>query len=128
VAAAAYRVGARLADQEARPVFVKAAGGQAGPPRERTRGGYGPSFGSVPDFSESPVPGARLGGVRPGSPAEKAGLRGGDIIVRFAGMAVRGLDDLAFALRARRAGDTVEVVYLRDGAEHSVQVTLEERR
>ena len=46
----------------------------------------------------------------------------------MAGVAVRNLDDLAFALRSRRAGDLVEVIYLRDGAEHAARVTLEERR
>jgi S1-C subfamily serine protease len=48
--------------------------------------------------------------------------------VRFAGVAVRTLDDLVFALRSRRPGDAVEVSYLRDGTERAVQTTLEERR
>ncbi len=124
VALAAYRIGSRLADQESRLTFVKPEPGS----RSRGGGGYGPYFGSIPDFSDSPVPGVPLGGVRPGSPADKAGLKGGDIIVKFAGVAVRNLDDLTFALRTRRAGDTVEVIYLRDGAEHAVRATLEERR
>jgi aminopeptidase YwaD len=91
-------------------------------------GGYGPYFGSVPDFGESPTPGVRLSGVRGGSPADRAGLRAGDVIVAFAGVAVRTLDDLTFALRGRRPGDTVEVRYLRDGREHTVQSILEQRR
>ena len=36
--------------------------------------------------------------------------------------------DLTFALRGRRPGDTVEVRYLRDGREHTVQSVLEQRR
>ena len=40
----------------------------------------------------------------PGSPADKAGLKGGDVIVRFAGVNVRTLEDFTFALRGRRAG------------------------
>jgi hypothetical protein len=126
VAETARRVAARIADQDGAPNFVKAEGRPSGPPRER--GGYGPYLGSVPDFSESPVPGARLGGVRPGSPADKAGLRAGDVIVWFDGVTVRSLDDLAFALRSRRAGDRVEIRYLRDGTEHAAQATLEQRR
>jgi len=125
VALAAYRVASRLANQETGLLFVKP---EAGPAQGRGGGGYGPYFGSIPDFSDSPVPGVRLGGVRPGSPAEKAGLKGGDIIVKFAGVAVRNLDDLTFALRTKRAGDMVEVIYLRDGAEHAVRTTLEQRR
>jgi S1-C subfamily serine protease len=82
----------------------------------------------VPDFGESPQAGVRLGGVRPGSPADRAGLKSGDVIVRFAGVTIRTLDDLVFALRSRRAGDAVEVGYVRDGAERAAQATLEERR
>ena len=79
--------------------------------------------------SASPLsPGVRLGGVRPGSPADRAGLQAGDVIVRFGGVSVRTLDDLVFALRSRRAGEAIEVTYVRDGAERTARATLEERR
>lgn len=90
--------------------------------------GYGPFFGVVPDFAEPERPGVKISGVRPGSPAERAGVRAGDIIVRFAGVTVKTLDDLTFALRGRRPGDHVEVMILRDGEERVVRATLEERR
>jgi S1-C subfamily serine protease len=70
----------------------------------------------------------QLSGVRPGSPAERAGLRAGDTIVRFGGVRVTNLEDLVYALRAKRAGDTVEVVYRRDGQEQASLATLEQRR
>ncbi|MFZ1060520.1 MAG: PDZ domain-containing protein, partial [Candidatus Rokuibacteriota bacterium] len=73
-------------------------------------------------------PGVRLGGVRPGSPADRAGVKAGDIIIRFAGLDVKTLDDLTFALRSKRAGDKVEVILLRDGKEISTEATLEQRR
>jgi S1-C subfamily serine protease len=41
---------------------------------------------------------------------------------------VRTLDDLVFALRSRRAGEAIEVTYVRDGSERAVQAVLEERR
>jgi hypothetical protein len=126
VTTVAYRVARALADQDQRPAFVRVPGG---PPRAGAGAtGYGPYFGAVPDFGESPHPGVRLGGVRPGSPADRAGLRAGDVIVRFAGVSVRTLDDLVFALRGRRPGDAIEVTYVRDGAERAVQAVLEERR
>ena len=69
-----------------------------------------------------------MSGVRPGSPAQRAGLQAGDVIVRFAGMSIRTLDDFTFVLRTRRAGDTVEVTVVRDGIERTLRATLEQRR
>ena len=116
-----------LANQETGVAFGKPpapttarAGGQGG--------GYGPYFGSIPDFGAGNDAGVRLTGVRPGSPAERAGLRVGDTIVRFAGVTVRSLEDLTFALRSRRAGDEVEVTFVRDGSPHTVRTVLEQRR
>jgi len=86
---------------------------------------YGGDFGLIPDPSESKVSGVMLGGVRPDSPAERAGLRAGDVIVRFAGIAVKELQDLNFALRTRHPGDRVEVAFLRDGKEQQTHATLQ---
>ncbi|HEV8310197.1 MAG TPA: M28 family peptidase [Methylomirabilota bacterium] len=124
VVAVAHRTVRALADRDDRLTFVRVPA--AAPPV--SGGGYGPFFGVVPDFAEQPAPGVRLGGVRTGSPADRAGLRTGDMIVRFAGVTVRTLDDLTFALRSRRPGDTIEVTYVREGVEHTVQATLEQRR
>jgi hypothetical protein len=126
VMALAYRVIRGLADRDDRLAFVRVAPTAA--PTSGRASGYGPYFGSVPDFGESSTPGVRLSGVRPDSPADRAGLRSGDVIVGFAGVTVRTLDDLTFALRSRRAGETVEVRYLRDGAERRVETTLDQRR
>jgi S1-C subfamily serine protease len=95
-----------------------------------TSGGrsYGPVFGIVPDFGEPAQAGVRVSGVRAGSPAERAGLSAGDVLVRFGGVQVRSLDDFAFALRSHRAGDEVEVQYLREGEERMGRATLQERR
>jgi len=97
-------------------------------PAAATRGGYGPYFGVVPEFGEAERPGVRVGGVRPGSPAEKAGLRSGDVLVRFGDIDVKNLQDFTFALRGKRPGDRVEVVIVRDGQERRVEALLEERR
>jgi membrane-associated protease RseP (regulator of RpoE activity) len=124
----AYRTVETIADRDAPIAYVRTKGT---PPRAESgeRGaGYGPYFGSVPDFSEARVPGVLLGGVRPGSPADTAGLKTGDIIVNFAGVAVKNLQDLTFALRTKRPGDRVDVTYLRDGKEQRAQATLEQRQ
>ena len=60
----------------------------------------------------------------PGTGAARAGLREGDVIVRFAGIAVEGFEELRTLIRDRKPGDTVTVLYLRDGEAHSTSVTL----
>ena len=119
----AARILERVGSATPPPAYVKLA-----PPPSRGGAGYGPFLGVVPDFSEAERPGVRLGGVRPGSPADKAGVKSGDIIIRFAGVDVKTLDDLTFALRSRRAGDKVLVILLREGKEISTEATLGERR
>jgi hypothetical protein len=115
-----------LAAASDRPQYVKVAeppkpaGGSSG-------GGYGPYFGSIPDFAEVPN-GVRFADVREGSPAAKAGLRGGDILVEFSGKVIQNLYDYTYALREKRPGDVVVVKVLRDGKAFEVKVTLEQRR
>jgi S1-C subfamily serine protease len=62
--------------------------------------------------------------VLPGTGAARAGLREGDVIVRLAGTSVAGLEDLRAVIRARQPGDTVSVLYLRDGEPYSTSATL----
>jgi hypothetical protein len=119
----AARIVAAVAQDPQPPAYVKS---QA--PAASTRGGYGPYFGVVPEFGEAERPGVRIGGVRPGSPAEKAGVQSGDVLVRFAGVDVKSLQDFTFALRGKRPGDRVEVVIVRDGQERRLEALLEERR
>lgn len=82
--------------------------------------------GTIPDYSED-VKGLRLSGVREGSPAQKAGLRSGDVIVRFGDQKVENIYDYMDALNRYKPGDTVTVVVLRDGKEVELTLTLEAR-
>jgi S1-C subfamily serine protease len=66
----------------------------------------------------------KLSGVTPGSPAEKAGVRAGDIIVGMGKLEVADLQGLTDALRAHRPGDTVPLQLLRDGKPLALEVTL----
>ena len=122
VATLAARVVAAVAAEPTPPVYVKI---DAPAPVRGT--GYGPVFGVVPAFGEAAGAGVRITGVRPDGPADRAGVRAGDVIVKFAGVDVKTLEDLTFALRARRPGDEVEVVVLRDGRERTVRAVLAER-
>jgi len=59
----------------------------------------------------------------PGSPADKAGLVGGDIVTSFDGQAITDDDQIMDLLRQTPIGKTVEVIYLRDGLTRKTQLT-----
>jgi membrane-associated protease RseP (regulator of RpoE activity) len=68
--------------------------------------------------------GATFDAVKPpGSPADKAGLVGGDIITSFDGNVVKGEDDMMDLMRKTPVGKTVEVIYVRDGETKKTQLT-----
>ncbi len=119
----------RLASDETRPRFIRVAE----PPQSATGSdtgggtGYGPLFGSVPDFNEPPT-GVRFADVRDGTPAALAGLRAGDILIKFDGKDIANLYDFTYALRAHKAGDLVPVVVLRGAHTIEAKVLLTERK
>ncbi len=63
--------------------------------------------------------------VTKGGPAEKAGIKPGDVIVAFDGKKITGSDDLVVAIRARSVGDTVSLTVLRGGRQITVSLTLQ---
>ena len=85
--------------------------------------GYGAYLGTVPDMTDSPG-GVRLVGVRAGSPAEQAGLRGDDIITKIGDMLVPDLQAMTDALRSHQPGDTVDIVVRRGDAVTTLRATL----
>jgi hypothetical protein len=89
--------------------------------------GYGAYLGTVPDMTGAPG-GVRLVGVRAGSPAEKAGLRGDDIITRIGAMDTPDLQAMTDALRSHRPGETVEIVIRRGASITTLRAKLGTRR
>ncbi len=88
--------------------------------------GVGTYLGTIPDFSPAER-GMRIGGVRAGSPAEKAGLQAGDAIIRFGEHEIADIYAFTDALRAYQPGDTVRITVLRDGGEAVLTAVLEAR-
>lgn len=70
--------------------------------------------------------GALIHRVVRGSPAAKAGLERGDLIVAVQRKAIRQMEDLVQALRQRKPGDKVEIAYERQGKRQTVTVRLAE--
>ncbi|PYI94187.1 MAG: peptidase M28 [Verrucomicrobia bacterium] len=84
-------------------------------------------LGTIPDYTTD-VKGVKLSGVRGASPAEKAGLKGGDVIVEFAGQKIANIYEYTYALDAVKIGQPVEIVIERDGKRMTLTVTPEARK
>ncbi|MEJ5304626.1 MAG: M28 family peptidase [Ignavibacteria bacterium] len=82
--------------------------------------------GTIPDYSEQ-VEGFKIAGVNDGSPAEKAGLKAGDIIIKFGDKPVKNIYDYMYAMQGYKPGDKVDVVVLRNGQEVKVVIELGSR-
>ena len=79
--------------------------------------------GTVPDYA-SQVDGLRINGVGEGSPAQKAGLQGGDIIIEFGGKKISNIYDYTYALGDHSPGDIVDVVVMRGSEKKTFKVEL----
>ncbi|MFI7128959.1 S1C family serine protease [Nonomuraea sp. NPDC050153] len=74
------------------------------------------------------VPGALVRQVSAGSPAEKAGLKQGDLITKIGDTAVSGGDTVVGQVRGFKVGQQVPVTYQRDGKTDTVTVNMEEKK
>jgi S1-C subfamily serine protease len=79
----------------------------------------------IKDLEGSSVRGARVEEVRDDSPAAKAGLKEGDVVVRFDGETVRSAEQLRRLVRETPPGRDVAVAVTRNGAEQKLTATLE---
>ena len=64
------------------------------------------------------------GGHDPGSPADRAGLKAGDVLLTFEGEKVTRAEQLRGLIQTRKPEDTVDITYLRDGREVQPRATL----
>ena len=88
------------------------------------RSGFSVRLGTIPDYSRESG-GMAITGVRDGSPAAKAGIRGGDIIVKFGPHDIEDVYGYMYALGEFEPGDEVEIVVLRGGERMVFEVVLE---
>ena len=119
----AARLVERVGDRTERLAFseVSVASGGSGTMRAKA------SLGTIPEYGAGVV-GVLLGGVRPGSPAEKAGLLAGDIMVSFAGKTIRSIEEYTAILSECNPGDVVIIKVSRKGTIFTMSATLVESR
>lgn len=88
---------------------------EAGPKFQRSRGGkLKITFGIMPDFAGMESRGLRIDAVTKGKPAQKAGMKKGDIITAIDGKKVGGIHDYMSRLQGLKAGQTVLVDIIRN--------------
>jgi hypothetical protein len=116
-------IAADVASKRPALTLVKGAGRPPGGAPMRGSGAY---LGTIPDFT--PVAkGVKISGVRDGGPGAVAGLKGGDIIIRFDNDEIADLQGMTNALNARKPGDAVRITVLRGGEEVVLNATLGKR-
>ncbi len=81
------------------------------------------STGSIPDFAFTGQ-GVKLADISPDSPASKAGLQKGDVVIQLGGSKTTNLREYSDVLKSFKPGDVVDVVYQRDGKELKTKIEL----
>jgi len=98
---------------------------EAGPKFQRSRGGrLKVTFGVMPDFAGLEKRGMRIDAVTKGKPAEKAGMKKGDIIIAIDGKKVGGVYDYMDRLKTMEIGQQVSVDIIREEKETVLIVQL----
>lgn len=90
--------------------------------QDNNMGGWKVYVGTIPDYAYTGE-GFRLTGVSPGSPAEKAGIKSGDIMIKFGDRSINNIYDYVYALQEYVPGDVVDVELKR--GEESLNINLE---
>ncbi len=124
IATFAHHLITDVAQSPERPDYVEV---QRATPEGGSRETLRAYLGTIPDYTTE-IEGVKISGVRGGSPADKAGLKGGDIIIKFGGQKITNIYDYTYALEAVKIGEPVEVVILRDGKQTTLKATPEARQ
>ena len=107
----AARLALAVAQRPERLVFVDAPAD----PHRGMSGGFKVSLGTIPDYAFVGA-GVRLSGVRPDAPAERGGMKAGDVIVKVGPHAITNIHDYMYALGDLEAGRAITVEVERDGS------------
>ncbi|KAB2960132.1 MAG: M20/M25/M40 family metallo-hydrolase, partial [Thermoanaerobaculia bacterium] len=125
------RLGADLARAVAgRAQLLTLQRAASGPPVRGDARSFGASLGTVPDYAGpgEGKTGVLLANVRPDSPAEKAGMQRGDILIELDGREIRDVNDFVYVLRRARPGERASAAVLRDGERVEMEVVFGESR
>ena len=105
------RIAVHLLENPDRPDYQE----MSDPRRRGARSGLRAYLGTIPDYAQGAKKGLSLSGVAPGGPAEKVGVRAGDLVVRLAGREIGDIYDYTYAIDFLEIGSPTEIVVVREG-------------
>ena len=107
-----------------RPDYIKVAKKDKGGNRDGLRA----YLGTIPDYAGGDIKGVKISGTRAGAPADKAGMKGGDIIIEFNGQKIENIYDYTYAIDAVKIGKPVKVIVERGDQKITLTITPEARK
>lgn len=119
----AAKIAIEIDTTSSRPDYIKTQAPDQGGMRQ----GFRVYVGTIPDYSED-ANGMALSGVRENSPAAKAGMQKGDVLIKFGKHEIKNVYDYTYALQEYKPGDVIEVKFVRNKTETiTAKMTLEKR-
>lgn len=115
------RVALKIVNLDKKPTYLETKGNTG------DRAAFNVYVGTVPDFTEEGK-GFRILSVRPDSPAEKAGLKSGDLIISLGGKKIENIYDYTYVLQEHKPGDEVEAIVIREGNELKLKIVFGTRK
>jgi Tol biopolymer transport system component len=108
-----------IATSDTNPEYVA----MEAPKNQNTRGGMRAYLGTIPDYAQGDIKGVKLSGVSAIGPAGKAGLKGGDVIVKLAGKDVLNIYDYTSLMGELKIGKETTITVLREGKSVELKIT-----
>ena len=105
------RIAVHILEEPGRPDYQE----MTDPRRRGARSGLRAYLGTIPDYAQGAEKGLSLSGVAPGGPAEKAGVRARDLVVRLADREIGDIYDYTYAIDFLEIGSPTEIVVVRAG-------------
>ena len=105
------------------PDYVK----MEAPQNSGARTGLRAYLGTIPDYAQGDIQGVKLSGVSSVGPAAKAGVKGGDVIVKLGGKDVTNIYDYTYILGDLKIGEETSIVVKREGEEVALKITPQSR-
>ncbi len=122
IASLVHAIAGDIAALNARPVFAEVKTTSSDQPTGTPT--YRVVMGIAPGYGDDGKPGMAVEAVTPEGPADVAGLKAGDRILRIGSKKVANIYDYMAATRGNKPGDVVEVVVLREEIEVALKVKL----